>query len=79
MAKKSQAEQVAKECVIMHLPTKRLMRYDEQTETLYYDPTGFTVFPSKQKGISARHHAIEKLKAQGIVEEWREIYQVIET
>lgn len=76
---KRRPDEFAKECVIMHIPSKRLMKYDEKSEILYFDPESFTVFPSKQKALSARHHAIETEKSQGIEREWKEYYQVIET
>lgn len=79
MEQKEKVYPVAKQAAIMHLPSQRLVKYDPDKQELFLSGDGsYTVFPSKQRAISARHHGIANQKARGAVEQWKEIYQVVE-
>lgn len=73
---KQDPNEFAKECVIVH--NGEPMMYDEESQELYFSDR-YTVFPSKEKAASARWHAVEKEKAAGRVEDWKEYYKVVET
>jgi hypothetical protein len=80
MTKNQRTEDLAKECVIMHIPTGRLMAYDEENRILHVveGKSNFYVFPSKSKANLAMHHQISLDKEAGKFEPWED-YKVIET